>query len=173
MRRTIFLFFILTLLISCGETKTHKEDQLSLIHELESELFLEDGSLDQTKATPLIRAYDQFFINFNEDERAPEFLHRAVDLSVGIMRYEEAVNFIDRLLKDVPDYNKNPQALFLKAFILENHLQKLGHAKDIYNEFLDKYPTHELAKDARFSLDNLGKSPEELIELFEAQQQES
>jgi hypothetical protein len=33
----------------------------------------------------------------------------------------------------------------------------------LYEEFLQKFPNGELAQDAKLSLDNLGKSPEELI----------
>ena len=39
--------------------------------------------------------------------------------------------------------------------------------------FLEKYPTHELVKDASASIELLGKSPEEIIKLFEERQKQA
>jgi len=44
-----------------------------------------------------------------------------------------------------------------------------GKAKELYELFLEKYPEHDFADDAQFSLQYLGKSPEELMMEFEAQ----
>jgi inosine/xanthosine triphosphate pyrophosphatase family protein len=41
----------------------------------------------------------------------------------------------------------------------------------IYELFLQKYPDNDFADDARISIENLGKTPEELIKQFEEQQQ--
>lgn len=56
------------------------------------------------------------------------------------------------------------------AFIYENQLHGAEKAKKLYEEFMKKYPDHELAKDVKFSLDHIGKSDEELIKEFEAKQ---
>ena len=50
------------------------------------------------------------------------------------------------------------------------NLQKAG---DAYREFLRKYPNHPLAKDAKTSLDNLGKPLDEIIKEFEAKHKDS
>ncbi len=60
--------------------------------------------------------------------------------------------------------------MYLKAYVYENYLGDLEHAKMIYIEFLEKYPDNEFADDAEISIQNLGKSPEELIRQFEEQQ---
>jgi len=46
-------------------------------------------------------------------------------------------------------------------------LNELGRAKDIYTEFLKRFPKSNLADDAQASIDNLGKTPEELMKSFE------
>ena len=43
-------------------------------------------------------------------------------------------------------------------------MQQYDEAKKLYREFLDKYPGHELAEDAMVSIQNMGKSLEELID---------
>jgi TolA-binding protein len=82
-------------------------------------------------------------------------------------RSMEAIKFYDRILTDFPDYRKAPEALFLKGYVYENNLGRLDKAKEIYETFMAKYPENEFADDAKVSLQYLGKSPEELIEIFQ------
>ena len=56
------------------------------------------------------------------------------------------------------------------AFCYENDLRQKDKAKTLYESFLTKYPNHELAKSVQFSLDNIDKSPEQIIKEFEAKQ---
>ena len=64
-------------------------------------------------------------------------------------------------------FAKAPEALFLAAFCEETLNGDAQQAKFFYEEFLKKYPAHGLAKDAQFSIQNLGKTDEELIKMFE------
>jgi outer membrane protein assembly factor BamD (BamD/ComL family) len=54
--------------------------------------------------------------------------------------------------------------MFMQAYVYENSLQDYGKAKTVYTEFIRKYPESELVEDARISIRNLGKSPEEILE---------
>jgi len=45
----------------------------------------------------------------------------------------------------------------------------LAKAEEIYKKFLELYPDNDFADDAEISLKYLGKSPEELIEIFQQQ----
>jgi hypothetical protein len=58
------------------------------------------------------------------------------------------------------------------GYIHENYFQELGKAKAIYEQFLQRYPDHDFADDAQISIENLGKSPEELIRIFEEKNRE-
>jgi tetratricopeptide (TPR) repeat protein len=57
--------------------------------------------------------------------------------------------------------------MFLKGYVYENNLGRLDKAKEIYETFIELYPNNEFADDAEVSLRFLGKSPEELIEIFQ------
>ena len=70
-------------------------------------------------------------------------------------------------MTEYPDYEKASECLFMKGFIYDNNLQDYEMAKKIYLEFLEKYPDDEFADDAQASIDNLGKSLEEIIQEFE------
>ena len=51
----------------------------------------------------------------------------------------------------------------MAGFILANDLEDLDEAKSTYELYLEKYPNGQLADDARVELENLGKSPEEIL----------
>jgi TolA-binding protein len=86
---------------------------------------------------------------------------------MNINRGEMAINIYNRILKSYPDFKKAPECLFLKAYVYENNLGQLNKARVFYQEFIDKYPDNDFADDAEISIQNLGKSPEELIREFE------
>ena len=67
-----------------------------------------------------------------------------------------------------PNSAKASESIFLCAFIYDTYLQKYDDARRYYKMFLKKYPNHPLAKDAQISLDNLGKTPDELVKEFES-----
>lgn len=81
----------------------------------------------------------------------------------NIKDFEKAVAAYDRFFQLFPGSKDAPNALFLKAFILNNELQQYDRAKIAYQSFLEKYPDHDLAASARFEMENLGKSPDDLL----------
>jgi TolA-binding protein len=98
-------------------------------------------------------------------------LFKAGDFSMGLEKSEQAIMYFDQIIANYPAFEKLPYCLFLKGFIYENQMGNMDQAKEVYLEFLNKYPDHEMAESARFSIKNLGKSPEELIKEFEKNQQ--
>jgi TolA-binding protein len=56
------------------------------------------------------------------------------------------------------------EAMFLSAYTLENNIQDYTAAKARYEQFLVKYPKGELADDAKFSMEHMGESADELLE---------
>jgi hypothetical protein len=45
-------------------------------------------------------------------------------------------------------------------------MHNYNKAVDVYANFILKYPTSDLAEDAKYSIENMGKSPEEIFESF-------
>ncbi len=71
------------------------------------------------------------------------------------------VNF-QKVLDEYPNGVYSSKALFMLGFINANDLKNYDKAKEYYTEFLKKYPNHELADDARYELQNLGKNTDDL-----------
>ena len=62
--------------------------------------------------------------------------------------------------------------MFLIAFTLDDGLKQFDEAKIAYEAFIGKYPNDPFADDAQFSLNNLGKDINELIDQFSEEAQE-
>jgi len=137
------------------------------IREKEKEL-LSDSSMtvNRDKARALTSLYDEYATAHPGDSIAVEYLFRAGDLANGSGDYLDAIRFYQRCA-ETETFHKRQVALFMQGFIYENQLLDLDNARRIYTEFLERYPDHDLAKDARFSLENLGRTPEDLIRDFE------
>jgi hypothetical protein len=52
----------------------------------------------------------------------------------------------------------------MAGFIYANELQNYKEAEALYKQFLSEYPENELAPSAQAELDNLGLSPEEILQ---------
>jgi TolA-binding protein len=126
---------------------------------------------DRDKALKLIEMYREYCDTYSSDTTGSEYLYKAADLANGLNESALAIKLYQNFHNKYPGHEKAPVAFFLQGFIYENQLSNLGEAKTVYEEFLKKYPDHPLAKDVQFSIDNLGKSPEELIRQFEQKQQ--
>jgi outer membrane protein assembly factor BamD (BamD/ComL family) len=147
--------------------QSQRSKAISNIEKIEKEVFTENGSLNRDKVNDLIAVYTGFADQFPGDTLASSYIFKAGDIAMNSNRSMEAIRFYDRILNDFPDYNKAPEAMFLKGYVYENNLGRLDKAKEIYEAFIAKYPNNEFADDAQVSLKYLGKSPEELIELFQ------
>jgi Uncharacterized protein conserved in bacteria len=164
MRRIIVLFVMAMMLFACGNN-----DQAKRIEKLEKQVFSTETTIDPVVASDLVSAYCDFADANPNDAMAPEYLFKAVDVSMNLNEPQRTIYIIDKLLKDYPDYPRTQAALFVKAFIFETRYGNLNMAKKIYEQYLEMYPYGEFAEDCRASIENLGLSPEELVKRFESQ----
>jgi len=78
--------------------------------------------------------------------------------------YLKAVQYYHKVYEDYPSLEEAPGALFMCGFLQANELHDLTAAEKTYKEFLKKYPDHELAASAKSELENLGLTPEEILQ---------
>lgn len=170
MKRLIPIVLITFLFAACGPTKEKDQEKISV---LEAELFSQSsGMINKEKADEVVDLYITFADTYPEDSISAEYLFKAADISMNMNLPTKAINLYKRIRAEYPGFRKAPECLFLTGYIYENYLGKLEEAKAIYEEFIDKYPDNDFADDAQISINNLGKSPEELIKEFEAKQQQ-
>ena len=107
---------------------------------------------------------------------APEHLHRAAETARTLRDIPHAIRMYDWIISVYPEHPRAATSLFLKAFTYDNDLKDFEKAGKYYNEFLTKYPNNDFTESAKFLLENLGKSEEELKKILDERaktQQES
>lgn len=171
LKNSILLLMAIVAIAACTPAiEKHATD----IQSAEDELFSSnEGFVDKAQALELVDLYVSYADNYPEDSLAVESLFKGAEFCLNLGEGQRAVSLYDRVINEYPDFRKIPECVFLKAYVYENYLGDLDNAKMIYIEFLEKYPDNEFADDAEISIQNLGKSPEELIRQFEEQQAEN
>jgi outer membrane protein assembly factor BamD (BamD/ComL family) len=165
------IMLIPALLLGLAACSSSGNTDIDKINEAEEQLFSsEDAFINREKALQLVDMYLDFADKNPGDSMAVEYLYNGAEFYMNMAEGRKAVELYDRIIREYPDFRKGPECLFLKGYVYENYLGELEIAEAIYLEFLEKYPDSEFADDAEISIANLGKSPEELIRMFEEQQ---
>jgi tetratricopeptide (TPR) repeat protein len=162
-------------LISCSDADNRTPEQLRLdvlnsIAEKEKAL-AQPGKLtpDTARVDELVKLMISFVRNNPEDSKTPEILFKAGELSVSIGQFDGALNILQRVYSDYPEFEKAVEAYFLMAFVLENYIGDKARAEEFYKKIIEKHPRHDMALQAGAALNLMNLTDEELIRKFESQ----
>ncbi len=128
--------------------------------------------LDENIARLYVDASEAAVMAQPELTNAPEYLHRAAETARTLRDIPKAITLYDWVIERYPQHPRGATSLFLKAFTYDNDLKDYENARVYYEEFLKKYPDNEFAESAKFLLENLGKSDEELRQIIEEKQKD-
>ncbi len=81
------------------------------------------------------------------------------EVSLGL-----AIDAYGKYQEKYPKAEKAPQVLFMIGFIQANELGKLDEAKATYEKFLKIYPNSNMAESAKSEIQNMGMSPDEILQ---------
>jgi len=157
MKKIAFASIILLAIAAC---QSPKEKALVDIKNLEAN----DSIFSPQQVEKIKGAYLDFANKYPDDELAPEFLFKAGQRCNVTADHEKAIGIFEQVIEKYPKHKIAEEALFLQGYIYENSLQDYDKAKTTYTSFIEKYPNSELVEDAKFSIQNLGKTPEQIFE---------
>lgn len=121
---------------------------------------------DRKGAIALKDVYLAFAKNNPLDTMAPEYLFRAAGVYRTLGEPQSTLDLYDRIIKDYPEWRRLADTYYLRAFTIDNDLQKKGEARTAYEEVISRYPEHKFAADAKQMIENLQYTDEQLIEKF-------
>ena len=164
----IVLVSSVILIAGCG-VNSEKKKALDRIGVNEARIFGDSTATipDQKTGMEMIQAYADYANAWPKDTISAEFLFKGAEIAMNLNQPGMAMEYYNRILLYYPEFKKRPYCIFLQAFILENQMNQYDQAKARYQEFIDKYPDHVLARDAQKSIENMGKPIEELIKEWE------
>lgn len=184
MKRSKSLFplsILVVLFFACGgeqgadpNTKTEQPteeviaaEQQKTIAKLEGDLYQENLKFDRRAANQIFDVYIAYAAEHPLDTITPEYLFRAAQVSTGLKKNELAIKIYDRIVKNYPDWNKIVETKFMKGFTYQNHMDRLGAAKEVYKDIMYDHPDHPLAEQARQLIENMQYTDEELIKKWQ------
>ena len=151
---------IMVVLIGCSS----QSNNIDRIKALETILYSDNNSVfDVPTAEKLVIEYELFADEYPEDTAASKYLFRGGELAMAIQSSEKAVELFGRIYNDYSSYKKAGSALFLIGMVNDDQLKNLAEAQKHYRKFIAEYPNHNLIEAATLSLQNLGKSPDDLM----------
>jgi outer membrane protein assembly factor BamD (BamD/ComL family) len=171
--RNNFLLPILLILVLLSGCSPSKEKSVKNISGIEARLFAPSSAgFDRAKADSLLTAYESYVKHFPSDSLSLRYSFKAANLAMNMGDGAKAIDLFDKFISKYPDSPKASVSMFFKGYIYENQIKNLDKAKEIYLQFIEKYPTADFANDARIALKNLGKTPEQMVREFEEKQKE-
>lgn len=171
MKKLVFYLLILSVVfLSCNS----RQRLLNEIKAKEAQLWADSSKFQMNNevAKQIVDLYEKFANANPEDSIAPEYLFKEAEVSRALKQFDKSISIWQNISEKYPTFQKAPHCLFLQGFVYENDLKNIDKAREKYNLFLEKYPAHELSDDVKFSLQNLGKSPEDIIKEFEQKQKQ-
>ena len=160
-----FLLIIVLFIASCSPSR---DKSVKNIAAMEKRLFSpQSTSFDKAKWDSLISMYEAFCKRFSEDSLVPGYTFSAANIAMNTGNGQKALTLFEQIINKYPHYSKAPLCLFFKGYVYENLQHDLTKAKEIYLQFIEKYPNNEFVPAAQSSIQNLGKTPEQMVREFE------
>jgi len=159
--KSIIALLTFFLIVGCSSKKSDKE----LFDEAQK-------NLKEDNIPEAVMAFEELVNDHSDSELTPEAISQLASLYQNKRikslsekeNLEKAITLFKKLHDEYPKSSYAPSGLFMAGFIYANELQNYKEAEAIYKQFLSEYPENELAPSAQAELDNLGLSPEEILQ---------
>lgn len=113
-----------------------------------------------------IQDYRKIVNYYPEDTLAVDALFAIANVyKNNIGNRDSAIAVYKRIAYDYSDSEKAPNAMFMIGYIYANEMEDYEAARESYQKFIDIYPDHVLATSAKWELDHMGKSLDEIPHL--------
>jgi tetratricopeptide (TPR) repeat protein len=177
MKKLLLLIPVLFLLISSCSNKQNssvntdqKEDLQAKVIAKEKEIgeAISEKKINVNQVRSLLQMYDKLYMNNPKDTATASYLMKGGELALHYNLYKRSINYFDAVEIGFEKSRHYPMAIFMKAFVYEE-VNDTAMARKYYEKFINENPEHELVDDAETSIENLGKTLEEIVQEFESQ----
>jgi hypothetical protein len=167
MKTKLYFFGIVTaiLLSSCSDQE--RLAHVNKIHVLEGKVFTQPTAggnvpfpaanskitsnsqgFNPAVAGELIKSYMDYAEKYPEDTMAPGCIYKAAELQRTLRQGQEAFDSYGKIIEKYSNYELIPMCYFFRAFVMDDIMNNDAKAKELYREFINKYPNHKFAETA-------------------------
>lgn len=164
----LILFALITLfsLQSCQQPAADKlrKMDMELKNRSTHDLNTENTQARNAEIKQFIQDIENFIKENPQHPEAADWLFRSGELYLTELGEPAvAAPILENVWKQFPKADVAPRALFLAAFLQNNELNHHRKAKELYTEFIQAFPKHELSDDAELELKFMGIPAQNLI----------
>ncbi len=167
MRFILILTLSIMTFMACKNTSQNSAGNTEMpgnIKELRDSLLANPlGESFKTKAPVLVKLLDNYAKTNPKDSLSPGYLFEASQYSRNLGDLKTALNYMEKIKTDYPNYKRLPDVIFYEGFMVENDMKDIHKAKEIYEDFLRRFPNHPFVENIKLNIQNLGKTPEEIL----------
>lgn len=182
--KLLSIIAITAITASCGSDKTEqqtvtdKKDSILVNHKSCATYYAEAKAIDSVlmKANNLqkdvaeraINTFNLYASECGNDSLAPVYLLKAGQVAQSIGNYKQAEILLKKCSESFPNFRNRGAVLFVLAQLYDDAtmLNNEAEAKKIYEDIIKTYPKSAWERDAKASIQNLGKTDEQLIQEF-------
>ncbi len=154
------------------EEALNQEDYLTYLFD-QLTINADKTGINKSAALKYVDAVEAFALVAPKDQSVAGHLYGAAEVARSLRTFPKVMSLYDWILEAYPESEKAPNVLFIKGFILEQDYNRDEEARAVYEQFLAKYPSHQMAESAQFLLNNLGKTDEEILAEIEKKRKKS
>ena len=171
MKKTVVLMAVAMMFALAGCHNQNAKTSTKDVQKAEEALFNEDQTTNPDAIPGAIATFSKYAEENPEATDAPDYLFKAIEISINTKQdAQQSIDLVNRLITNYPEFDKDPVALFMLAtFVYDEQMHDLDKARETYQQVVDNYPDSPFADDAAIAITQLGMTPEELIKMFEAQ----
>ncbi len=153
----VLLFSVLLLIIGC----TQKQIKTPQGYWDSAVALFDTGNYEGA-----VEQYLNLAETYPQDSLAIKALFAAAEIKKNNLNEQKnAIKIYQEIIKKYPDSAKTPNAKFMIGYIYANDLEDFDKARQHYQEFIQIYPQHMLVQSAKWEMDHLGKSLDQIPQL--------
>lgn len=165
MKNYLLLFAFFLMVVGCGqnpvEAQTNEtptatdsitdvqQKQLEHLRNLDLKIQQMGDSLSGTDALAIAAQFVEFYQENPDLDAALPYLYKAAEINISQPgRALYGIGYFAEIFEKHPNHPLAPHAVFMTGLTFDEVLGEKERAVQVYEAFIDKYPEHELVKEA-------------------------
>ncbi len=169
MKKLFFILALLPFLFSCNNSEEKRNSELQSLNEQKNEFYnkLTSSDFDFEEVRNLADNYESFIESYPKDIVCSKLTIELANIYVNFLGDpDKDIELYSSIEEKYHDSEYLPESYFAIANIYNDRLHKLGKASEYYRKLTEEFSDHELSKQAKFLMENIGKTPEELLDVI-------
>ncbi len=166
MRKPFLGLCFLIMTAACANEDAKRDKQRAEIHKLEVKMLKLD-QLDTALANEMLKAYDSYLNAYPKDSLSPRYQQKVAELYRAYPgKRGETIEAYEKLIQEYTYYPEGSNGMLSLALYYEE-IQEKDMALETYELFIERFPSHPLADQARELRDLLANENLTDIELVQ------